>query len=101
MAFDAGVFLSECEIGRLVSEADLLGTIARRPLASPCAGRLIGLRDAGVQVAEGETLIEVAFRIGEPWMGAARYDQALARALLFAVQMEKNVWAPVPIDGLL
>jgi xanthine dehydrogenase accessory factor len=95
----SGIFKSEREIGALVAQGDPLGTIAGKPLAAPCAGRLIGLLESGVGVAEREAVVEIGVRGGDPWNGVGRADQALARAILLAVQMELNGWAPVTFNG--
>jgi xanthine dehydrogenase accessory factor len=95
-----GRFRAEREIGEMVSRGDLLGHLGETPIVAPRAGRLVGLRRPGAAVAEGEALAEVALDPLTPFSGVGRGEQAIARAVLLAVQMELNGWAPVELKGL-
>ncbi len=97
---ESGLFTTTKEIGVLVAEGEILGSVGGRPVAAPCAGRLIGLLEVGAAVAAGEKVAEVCINISEPWAGVATGDQAIARAVLLATQMELNGWAPVEFAGL-
>ncbi|WP_374547816.1 hypothetical protein [Rhodoblastus sp.] len=96
----AGRFRAEREIGVLVARGDILGHIGDTPIVAPRAGRLIGLRRPGAAVAEGETLADVALDSLTPFSGVDRTEQAIARAVLLAVQMELNGWEQVELKGL-
>ncbi|WP_296707453.1 hypothetical protein [Rhodoblastus sp.] len=96
----SGRFRAEREIGEMVSRGDLLGHLGETPITAPRAGRLVGLRRPGAAVAEGEALAEVALDPLTPFSGVGRGEQAIARAVLLAVQMELNGWAPVELKGL-
>ncbi len=95
-----GLFTTAKEIGVLVGGGETLGSVGGRPVAAPCAGRLIGLLEVGAAVAAGEMVADICMNISEPWAGVARGDQAIARAVLLAMQMELNGWAPVEFEGL-
>jgi xanthine dehydrogenase accessory factor len=96
----AGLFTTELEIGALVAKGAVLGGVEDQLILSPFAGRLLGLRESGAAVAAGEPIAEVGVNLSEPFAGVARSDQALARAILLAVQMELNGWTPVTLDHL-
>lgn len=95
-----GRFRAEREIGEMVCRGDLLGHLGETAIAAPRAGRLVGLRRPGAAVAEGEALAEVALDPLTPFSGVGRGEQAIARAVLLAVQMELNGWAPVELKRL-
>ncbi len=94
-----GRFRAEREIGIMVARGDLLGHVGEARIVAPRAGRLIGLRRPGAAVAEGEALAEIAFDPSTPFTGVGRTEQSIARAVLLAVQMELNGWAPVELEG--
>jgi xanthine dehydrogenase accessory factor len=95
-----GRFRAEREIGEMVARGDVLGHICDTAIFAPRAGRLIGLRRPGAAVAEGDALADVAIDPLTPFSGVGRTEQAIARAVLLAVQMELNGWAPVELKGL-
>jgi xanthine dehydrogenase accessory factor len=55
---EAGVFEPRVEIGAVVAEGDLLGTVGEREVRSPLNGLVRGMLAAGVEVTEG-------FKIGD------------------------------------
>ena len=83
----------------MVARGDLLGHVGDARIVAPRAGRLIGLRRPGAAVAEGEALAEIALDPSTPFTGVGRTEQSIARAVLLAVQMELNGWAPVELEG--
>ena len=93
----AGRFRIEREIGAVVARGDLLGYVCDAPIVAPRAGRLVGLRRPSAAVEAGEPLAEVALDPLTPFSGVGRSEQAIARAVLLAVQMELNGWAPVEV----
>lgn len=95
----SGRFRTEREIGLMVARGDLLGHVGETRILAPRAGRLIGLRWPGASVAEGEALAEIAFDPSTRFTGVGRTEQSIARAVLLAVQMELNGWAPVELEG--
>jgi xanthine dehydrogenase accessory factor len=97
---ESGFFTTAKDIGVLVAGGETLGSVGGRPAPAPFAGRLIGLLEVGAAVATGEEVAEVCMNVSEPWAGVARGDQAIARAVLLAMQMELNGWAPVEFEGL-
>ena len=94
-----GRFRAEREIGAAVGRGDLLGHVGEARIVAPRAGRLIGLRRPGASVVEGEALVEIALDPSTPFTGVGRTEQSIARAVLLAVQMELNGWAPVELEG--
>lgn len=94
-----GRFRAEREIGAAVVRGDLLGHVGEARIVAPRAGRLIGLRRSGAAVAEGEALAEIALDPSTPFTGVGRMEQSVARAVLLAVQMDLNGWAPVELEG--
>ena len=97
----AGRFTTGFEIGARIAKGAVVGSLGDEPIASPLAGRLLGLRESGATVAFGEPVAEVSVNPDAPFSGVAKADQALARAILLAVQMELNGWAPVTLEGLI
>jgi xanthine dehydrogenase accessory factor len=94
-----GRFRAEREIGEIVAKGDLLGHNGETPIVAPRVGRLIGLRRPGAAVGEDEPLAEVALDPHTAFSGVGKAEQAIARAVLLAVQMEINGWAPVELKG--
>jgi xanthine dehydrogenase accessory factor len=101
LAPTSGVFATDRMIGEMVSPGDALGRIGGQTLRAIDAGRLIGLRRSGAVLVEGEAAAEVvanpAFAIG----GIGKTDKLVARALVFAIEMELNGWKPVALDRFL
>jgi xanthine dehydrogenase accessory factor len=90
-----GFFAPELAIGDGVGQGETIGSVAGEPIRSPFAGRILGLLSRRAPVIAGEPVAEVTPRLAGPFTGVARSDQALARAVHFAIEMELNGWAPV------
>jgi xanthine dehydrogenase accessory factor len=91
----AGSFSAELSIGDGVGQGEIIGSVAGEAIRSPFAGRILGLLPRRAPVAAGEPLAEITPRLVGPFSGVSRGDQALARAIHFAIEMEFNGWAPV------
>lgn len=91
----AGSFSPERAIGDGVGQGDIIGSVAGEAIRSPFAGRVLGLLPRRAPVSAGEPVAEVTPRLVGPFSGVTRSDQALARAVHFAIEMEINGWAPV------
>lgn len=91
----SGLFRPAREIGDLVAKDELLGLIDRTPIRSRLAGRIVGL-SRECAFASGEPVAEVTIRRDAPFSGVGKDDQALARAVLLAIQMEWSDWAEAP-----
>lgn len=94
-----GRFRAESVIGAAVEKGQALGHVGAAPILAPRAGRLVGLRRPGAGVAAGEWVAEVAHDPQTPFAGVGKREQQIARAALFAVQMEVNGWEPVAFSG--
>lgn len=94
-----GRFRVETAIGAEIEKGDLLGYVGEAPIFAPRGGRLVGLRRPGAGVVAGEAVAEIARDLKAPFSGVARREQQIARAALFAVQMEVNGWEPVAFSG--
>ena len=91
----SGTFQPVREIGDRVEKDDVLGLLGPTPVRSRQAGRVLGLANEEV-FAEGEPVAEVTIRRDAPVSGVARSDQALARAVHLAIEMEWSGWARAP-----
>jgi xanthine dehydrogenase accessory factor len=90
-----GFFAPELTIGDGVGQGEIIGVVAGEAIRSPFAGRVLGLLPRRAPVNAGEPVAEVTPWFAGPFSGVAKSDQALARAVHFAVEMELNGWAPV------
>jgi xanthine dehydrogenase accessory factor len=95
-----GRFRAEAEIGQAVARGGVLGHVGETAILAPRAGRLVGLRRAGAAVGQGEPLAEVALDPLTRFAGVGKSEQAVARAVLLAVQMELNGWEAVELKRL-
>jgi xanthine dehydrogenase accessory factor len=95
-----GRFRAVRDIGAMIGKGDLLGHVGATPIVAPRAGRLIGLRRPGAVVAREEKLAEVVLDPRTPFSDVGANEQAIARAVLLAAQMEVNGWEPVKLKGL-
>lgn len=94
-----GRFRVETVIGATIAKGDLLGYVGEVAIVAPRGGKLIGLRRPGAGVVAGEVLAEISRDPTAPFSGVGRREQQIARAALFAVQMEVNGWEPVVFSG--
>jgi len=97
----SGVFATDRSIGEPVSPGDVLGRVGGQYVRAIDAGRLIGLRRGGSVLVEGEGVAEVIANPAFSVEGIAKTDKLVARALVFAIEMELNGWTPVSLDRFL
>jgi xanthine dehydrogenase accessory factor len=95
-----GEFRTERAIGAFVAKGDNLGYVGETEIKAAWGGRVIGLRRSGDAVSHGEALAEIAPDARAHCVGVGKAEQAIARAVLFALQMESNGWEPVDLTGL-
>jgi xanthine dehydrogenase accessory factor len=58
-ALAAGLFRTECTIGQLVTDAEVIGTIDGVPIYAPLTGMLKGLTHDGAPIRRGAKVVEV------------------------------------------
>jgi xanthine dehydrogenase accessory factor len=101
LAPTSGVFTTRRTIGELVSAGELLGSVGAHPLRAVSPGRILGLRRSGQVLVEGESAVEIADNPAATVDGVVKSDKLIARALIFAIEMELNGWTPVSLDRFL
>lgn len=95
----AGVFRACRAIGERVAAGDVIAIVDTLPVAAPASGCLCGLRRSPSLVAAGESVAEIAADASAHHAGVHPLDQALARAVDFAIELERHDLPASPFLG--
>jgi xanthine dehydrogenase accessory factor len=83
----AGLFTSPCDIGDVVRRGEAIGTIGRRAVRAPLAGRLRGLARSSQPVAAGAEIAEIVpAGVDEKIFGIAERPRRIADSVLTLVR---------------
>ncbi|MGR7997236.1 hypothetical protein [Xanthobacter sp. ZOL 2024] len=91
-----GVFHSMRRIGETVPAGDMLGLVGTTLLAAPMEGRLRGLLRPGVAVRAGQPVAEIMGGAQVQVSGIDKTDAMIARAVEFALGLERDGLDPLP-----
>ncbi len=99
-ATKAGVFTTTLIIGEIVESGAPLGDVGGMMVRAPASGRIRGLQRSGRAVFPREVVAEIARDTLASVSGCDRANQAIARAVVFAVEMELSGVTPLSFDDL-
>ncbi len=100
MASRAGIFEMIADIGDVVDAGVVLGRIGDTIVSARGPGRVRGLQRAGNFVVANEEVAEIARDPTAVVSGCDRNSLAIARAVLFAVEMELGGIKPISLGDL-
>jgi xanthine dehydrogenase accessory factor len=95
MASKAGIFEGLAQIGGLLDDGTPLGRVGDVLFSAPAPGRLRGLYRTGSFVVANEIVAEIAHDPSAVVSGCDRAVLSIARAVLFAVEMELSGIKPI------
>lgn len=82
----AGLWRTGCELGRVVERGEVLGELDGARIAAPIAGRVRGISRDGIQVRQGQRILEIDPRQAPEIDGLGERPRAIAAGVLQILQ---------------